>query len=38
MKNASNLSSEWLAPLVVFLSTGCLVLLLLALLLTTGPR
>ncbi len=33
-----NSTTEWLAPLVVFLVKGCLALLMAALLLTTGPR
>ncbi len=35
---SGNLTTEWLAPLVVFLVTGCLALLISALLLTAGPR
>ncbi len=37
MKNR-NWSAEWIAPFVAFFATAALVLLVLAALLTTGPR
>ncbi len=35
---SSNWSVEWIAPFVVFFATAALVLLIVAVLLTTGPR
>ncbi len=34
----TKLLAEWAGPAVIFLVTGCLILLLLGLLATTGPR